>query len=236
MKRLTGLETTVASAYGIDSLGRVVGHLGESAAPRAFRWQAGILTKLGTLGGPTSKALAINNAGKIVGWSTKASGTPHAFLWQNGTMTDLGTLGGSTSEATDINKPGQVTGSAATATGQEHAFVWKGGVMSDMGQGQSQGLNDSGWVVRGRIDRTVSGNGGYLPTLWRPQHATGPAAAGPRVGRQQLLRQQPQPQHQPGGGHDPGGDDLHLDLGDQRNPQRAVHRHAELSQQCAHQH
>jgi probable HAF family extracellular repeat protein len=168
MRRLTGLETTVARAYGIDSLGRVVGHLGDFTAPRAFRWQAGVLTKLGTLGGPTSKARAINNAGKIVGWATKASGAFRAFLWQNGVMTDLGTLGGSSSEATAINKSGQVTGTAATATGEGHAFVWKSGVMSDVGRGQGQGLNDSGWVVGGRVDQTVSGTGGYLPVLWRP--------------------------------------------------------------------
>ena len=169
MKRLTGLEATVASAYGIDSLGRVVGHLGASTAPRAFRWRAGVLTKLGTLGGSTSKATAINNAGKIVGWSTKATGDTHAFLWQNGVMTDLGTLGGSFSAATAINKLGQVAGSAARASGEGHAFVWKSGVMADVGQGQSQGegINDSGWVVGGRIDPTVSGNRGYLPTLWR---------------------------------------------------------------------
>jgi probable HAF family extracellular repeat protein len=167
MKRLTGLETTLASAYGIDSLGRVVGHLGGSTAPRAFRWQAGVLTKLGTLGGPTSKATAINNAGKIVGWATKASGAARAFLWQNGVMTDLGTLGGTFSEATAINKQGHVAGSAGTTTDEAHAFVWKSGVMADVGRGQAEGINDSGWVVGARVDPTVSGNGGYLPTLWR---------------------------------------------------------------------
>lgn len=69
---------------------------------RAFVWQNGKITDLGTLGGTKSIATGINNLGQIVGYSSINSGQNHAFLWQNGKMTDLGTLGGEWSEAYSI--------------------------------------------------------------------------------------------------------------------------------------
>ena len=50
--------------------------------------------ELGTLGGQSSLASAINEHRQIVGSSETAAGETHAFLWENGHMTDLGTLGG----------------------------------------------------------------------------------------------------------------------------------------------
>src|SRR6185503_13442543 len=53
------------------------------------------LTDLGTLGGSSSQAVAINEAGQIIGQSYLAGDAEqHAFVWQGGVMTDLGTLGG----------------------------------------------------------------------------------------------------------------------------------------------
>src|SRR6516165_8387490 len=65
-------------------------------------------TDLGTLGGTSSLANAINNAtpAQVVGWADTASAEQHAFRWtQGGTngvptnkqMQDLGTLPGDTS-------------------------------------------------------------------------------------------------------------------------------------------
>ena len=39
---------------------------------------------LGTLGGASSAALAIDAPGDVVGWSTTASGAKHAVLWPKG--------------------------------------------------------------------------------------------------------------------------------------------------------
>jgi probable HAF family extracellular repeat protein len=96
---------------------------------------------LGTVGGDSSNAYNVNEAGQIAGTSTTSSGEIHAFLWQNGVMTDLGTLGGSTSRPTTIlpssplSEAGHVIG-LSTIAGDDteaHSFIWHDGVMRDLG-------------------------------------------------------------------------------------------------------
>ncbi len=64
---------------------------------------------LGTLGGGSSQALGLNNAGQISGIAALTNNAgANAFLYSGGVMTDLGTLGGATSNGQDINAAGQV--------------------------------------------------------------------------------------------------------------------------------
>jgi probable HAF family extracellular repeat protein len=107
---------------------------------------------LGTLGGATSTATAINAVGQVVGYSQKAGGKTHAFLWTRGVMRDLGHLGGGYSEAYGINTAGQVVGHSATSAGEQHAFIWTDGVMKDLGtlggsNSSATGVDSSGIVV-----------------------------------------------------------------------------------------
>jgi len=112
------------------------------------------ITDLGTLGGASADARAINNAGQAVGASATASSDTHAFLWTaTDGMKDLGTLGGTFSRAFGINSLGHVVGVSALASGEQRPFFWTpAGGMQDLGTfgggfGQALGINDLDQVV-----------------------------------------------------------------------------------------
>ncbi len=69
------------------------------------------LINLGTLGGDTSSASAINDRGEIVGWSQTPDGMLHAFCYWNGLLRSLNS---NPCTATAINDAGQIVGSSLT--------------------------------------------------------------------------------------------------------------------------
>jgi probable HAF family extracellular repeat protein len=101
----------------------------------AVLWKDGKIINLGTLGGSSSGANAVNDWGQVVGGALNTTPDPfpatfynsfiletfpfyffpvttesHAFLWQDGKMYDLGTLGGPDSVAWFVNERGQIAG------------------------------------------------------------------------------------------------------------------------------
>ncbi|MEL6246372.1 MAG: hypothetical protein AAFY78_17525 [Cyanobacteria bacterium J06648_16] len=121
------------------------------------------VTDLGTLGGTSSLAYGLNEAGDVVGVAEDADGINRAFVWSDGTMTALPDLGFG-GVAYDINSSGNVTG--AVDTGEDYARPWDGRVSSvdsvalwQSGQlinlgnlggiprGEGRRLTDDGWIV-----------------------------------------------------------------------------------------
>ena len=90
---------------------------------------------LGTLGGSNGRAIAVNDAGEVVGWAMDQNENVLAFLWKNGAMTNLGTLSPLPfSNAQWINSREQIVGFAAPTDFSSHvAFLWEsGGPMVDL--------------------------------------------------------------------------------------------------------
>jgi len=127
---------TVAGATAINNSGQAVGNATIGGYDHAVIYSGGSVTDLGTLGGSTSYALAINDAGQVVGFSTIAGGQKRAFLYSGGIMTNLGALGGTSSQAFGINNSGDIIGSLYNAPYSpfaQRAFLYSGGTMSDLG-------------------------------------------------------------------------------------------------------
>ena len=168
-----------SSASAVNARGQVVGYASTATGSHAFLWDPRTgLVDLETLGGPTSWATAVSDAGHVVGvsetstviscetneWGTFCSYEMHAFLWKDGVMTDLGTLGGPHATARGVNARGEIVGESDTAEklycwdeGGErcayrvHAFVWADGVMHDLGEtglySFATAINDQGDIV-----------------------------------------------------------------------------------------
>ena len=172
---ITPLGGVNGEALGINNLGQVAGRVficdfvdGNcvNGRTRAFIYDRGARTVLGTLGGRDSMAFDINDSGQVAGWADTAgssgqiSGQSHAFIFKNGLLEDIGVRSAADSTfASGINANGQVTGHGSSNTSNRGAFVYSNGsFLFFETQGIANDINSSGQVV-GRFGGNDDGSG-----------------------------------------------------------------------------
>ncbi len=141
---------------GISNAGHVTGlYFNASGVRRAFLWDHGVVSDLGTLGG-IAQTFAVNDAATAVGYSVNAQGEQRAIAVQNGVITDLGTLHqGNFAAAHDINNAGWVAGMSERRIGNDRvqrAALWSNGTVIDLGTfggeySEAHAINEAGQVV-----------------------------------------------------------------------------------------
>lgn len=143
-----------SSAAAINDSGLVAGTM-SSGVDRTREVFVGTgqddLRLLGSLGGPLSVALGINNRGDVAGWSLNADNVQRPALYSGGAWRDLAAPFGSFARgvANAVNDAGQATGQISGQT-----FIYDGTLSRELRVGNTSeglGINDRGVVVGGAV-------------------------------------------------------------------------------------
>jgi len=148
--------------YSINSSGQVAGTAYNSSysTSHAFFFDGATTKDLGTFGGQSASALAINDQAQITGYVTGTNGFDRAFRYTAGVMTDLATLGGHYSYGLSINNSNVIVGGSFLDSRDTiyHAFIAGANLLVDLngmldasGAGwtlvEARAINDSGQIA-----------------------------------------------------------------------------------------
>ena len=148
-----GLTST---GFAVNGAGHIAGQSDVGGGfSHAVLWRNGRADDLGSLGGFTTAAQAIDRGDQVVGFSDLPGGlSSHAFFFSGGVMHDLGTLpGGTMSAAYGITDAGRIAGVSDQAENEFHAVVWAHGSIRDLnprGYSESWAFGISGGAIVGR--------------------------------------------------------------------------------------
>lgn len=137
------MDSTAFDARVIGNMVYVAGEVSITGGSMARRWILDLngnvisRTDLGTLGGSTSGAAAINGQGDVIGSSRPSNSPFYGYFYSNGSMTSVGSLGNYGSRAYGVNDSDIVVGSYFNLNNRtqqitNNAFVWQAGVMTDL--------------------------------------------------------------------------------------------------------
>jgi len=175
--RLTCLEVVAGYDGGyardINDTGCIVGvSFTPSAGGRACMWQAGEpVVSIGAFSGKWSEAIAINNAGLVVGCYKNDNGQVGSFLWsQQGGTTFLPAAplldDGCPFVPIDINDSGVVLG-GGTINGAHVAITWsQTESFTIVGEGDAYAINNAGYIV-GTLNESYGSNR-FQAIVWEP--------------------------------------------------------------------
>ncbi|WP_261553607.1 hypothetical protein [Frankia tisae] len=143
--RWVPLPSPNGRAVDINNRGDVVGWATTPAGnTHAVLWQGNHAIDLGPEDAALSEALAINNAGQIVGSTfDPVTDAEHILLWDRSRRTDLGTFGGSFARPIALNDRGDIVVMTSTAS-----FRWSHGRSVQLGgSADPVAINNLGQVV-----------------------------------------------------------------------------------------
>lgn len=177
---LPGANATYAK--GINNLGQIVGSsglLGSSITDRAFVWQDGIMSSLGTP--PASictfcnytTANDINDQGQVIGDLSVPFAYPYqlGFVWANGGLTDA-IAADSATLAIAINDAGKVLINGADL-GRNWSAIWDNGNLTQLNRlpelggrmSSAKDINNADQVI-GSLTLMSGVRGGFYTMLW----------------------------------------------------------------------
>lgn len=147
---------------GINASGQVAGSVFmPNGARRAFFYNGSEMIDLGTLGGTTSEAVALNDSGQVTGYSDEAGNASRtAFIWEPGGS--LVRVAPNFFSGPRINNAGLVVGNT-----NDGGFMWSeaGGLVHFGRAFQPRTLNSAGQMVGSGFNAQTFENGGAIRQL-----------------------------------------------------------------------